>query len=200
MASFSDEPRTSARAVRFAGSPGAPGAAVRLAAAVRTRDALSGLVALALVAASFLSFGAGFDAVLAAFVACVLVAISAVDIQERRVPNRIVLPATGALLVAQAAIHPERVVESVLAGLGAALFLLLPTIAYPGAIGLGDVKLAFFIGAALGASIVPALALGFCAAGAGGLFILLLRGKQARKAAIPFAPFLAFGALAVLLV
>src|SRR4029450_3124132 len=53
-----------------------------------------------LVAACVLAFGLTFYTVIAAFFCCVLVAISAIDIEHRIVPDRIVLPATVIVLLA----------------------------------------------------------------------------------------------------
>lgn len=198
MPSFRDEPGT----VVLVASPrriGGMHAVVRGHARMEPRAAAFGLLALALSAFSFVRFGLAAEAFVAALVACVLVAVSAVDIAERRIPNRIVLPATAAVLTARTALEPDRVFEWVLAAAAAAVFLFLPSLLHAGAVGFGDVKLALFLGAALGASVAPALALAFLAAGAGALVLLAVRGAAARNATIPFAPFLAFGALAVLL-
>jgi leader peptidase (prepilin peptidase)/N-methyltransferase len=64
---------------------------------------------------------------------------------------------------------------------------------------MGDVKLALLIGAALGWSVVTALFLGTLAAGLVAAVILARKGSAARKRAIPLGPFLAAGALVVLL-
>src|SRR5918999_3940923 len=82
-----------------------------------------------LVAACALRFGFTAHAAVAAFFCCVLVAISAVDIRERIIPNRIVLPATALVLPAQTLLHPSP--EWALAALGESGFLFLAVIAYP---------------------------------------------------------------------
>src|ERR671933_2754959 len=53
-----------------------------------------------------LRFGPSRDAVVAAFVCTVLVAISATDLEHRIVPNRIVVPGAVVVLLAQTALHP----------------------------------------------------------------------------------------------
>ena len=53
----------------------------------------------ALVVACGLRFGLTADAVVAAFFCAVLVVISAIDLERRIIPNRIVLPATAIVLV-----------------------------------------------------------------------------------------------------
>ena len=149
-----------------------------------------------LVAACVLVFGATLDALVAAFFCCVLVAISAIDIQHRIIPNRIVLPATAIVLPLQTLLHPSP--EWLLAALGASLFLFLALLAYPAGMGMGDVKLALFMGAVLGKAVAVAMMLGMLAALVPGLFLLARHGSKARKMAIPFGPFLAFGSVVAL--
>jgi leader peptidase (prepilin peptidase)/N-methyltransferase len=138
------------------------------------------------------------DLVVGFFVA-VLVVLSIVDIRTRRLPNLIVLPAAAIVLVAHVAIAPDRALEWILASLGAFALLLVASLLYPGGLGMGDVKLALLLGAALGWAVVTALAIGLMAAALVGALIILTRGWSARKATIPLGPFLAFGALAALL-
>jgi hypothetical protein len=88
--------------------------------------------------------------VLAAGVLAVLAVPAAIDLRWRVLPNRIVLPATAAVLAWQVAFFPDRSAEWLLAAGGAAALLLLPSLVKPGAIGMGDVKLAALLGATLG--------------------------------------------------
>jgi leader peptidase (prepilin peptidase)/N-methyltransferase len=147
----------------------------------------------ALVVACGLRFGLTADALVAAFFCAVLVVISAIDIERRIVPNRIVLPATVVVLVAQTLLHPS--VEWVLAALAAALFLFLPALVYPAGLGMGDVKLALLLGAMLGVEVGVAMMVGLLAAFVPSIVLLAVKGKAARKMALPFAPFLAAGGL-----
>jgi leader peptidase (prepilin peptidase) / N-methyltransferase len=150
------------------------------------------LAAALLVAGCVLAFGLTADAAIAA-----LVAISAVDVEHRIVPDRIVLPATLAVLVTQTALHPS--LEWLLAALAASLFLFLAVLAYPAGMGMGDVKLALLMGAMLGKAVGVALMLGMFAALVPGLYLLARHGSAGRKMAIPFAPFLALGSIVALL-
>ena len=149
-----------------------------------------------LVAGCVLAFGLSLRAAIAAFFCCVLVAISAVDIAHRIVPDRIVLPATVLVLAAQTLREPS--LAWPLAALGASLFLFLALLAYPAGMGMGDVKLALLMGAALGKLVTVALMLGMLAALVPGLYLLARHGSAARKMAIPFAPFLALGSIVAL--
>jgi len=149
-----------------------------------------------LVAGCVLAFGLTLRGAIAAFFCCVLVAISAVDIAHRIVPDRIVLPATVLVLGAQTLREPS--LEWPLCALGAALFLFVALLAYPAGMGMGDVKLALLMGAALGKFVSVALMVGMFAALLPGLYLLARHGSAARKMAIPFAPFLALGSIVAL--
>ncbi|TMM27220.1 MAG: prepilin peptidase [Actinobacteria bacterium] len=151
-----------------------------------------------LVAACFVVFGLSGKAVLAAFFCAVLVAITATDITHRIVPNRIVLPAAAVVLVAHTALSPSP--EWALGALGAAGFLLVAAIAYPAGMGMGDVKLALLLGAMLGRLVGVGLMLGMFAALVPSVVLFARHGAAARKMGIPFAPFLAFGAVVALFV
>jgi len=154
------------------------------------------LTAALLVAGCVLAFGLTLDALVGALFCCVLVAISAIDLRHRIVPNRIVLPATAIALPVQTLLYPSP--EWALAALGASLFLFLAVLAYPAGMGMGDVKLALFMGAVLGKAVAVALMVGMIAALVPGIYLLVRHGSKARKMAIPFAPFLAFGAIVAL--
>jgi len=149
-----------------------------------------------LVAGCVLAFGLTFHAAIAAFFCCVLVAISAVDMEHRIVPDRIVLPATVVVLAAQTMRDPS--LEWLLGAFGASLFLFLAVLAYPAGMGMGDVKLALLMGAALGKLVAVGLMVGMLAALVPGLYLLARHGQAARKMAIPFAPFLALGSIVAL--
>src|SRR5688572_27453755 len=84
-----------------------------------------------LVLAALVHFGVGAHGLIGAFLAAVLVLLSVIDLEERRLPNRIVLPSTAVVLAAQLAFHPDRAVEWIVAALAAALFLFVPLLAYP---------------------------------------------------------------------
>jgi leader peptidase (prepilin peptidase)/N-methyltransferase len=149
-----------------------------------------------LVAASFWKFGLGWDAAVAAFYCAVLVVLSAIDIDRRIVPNKIVLPAALVVLVAQTVLHPS--VEWLVAGLGASLFLFLAALAYPRGMGMGDVKLALLLGFCVGRTVPVALFTGMVAALVPSAVLFARHGSAARKMAIPFAPFLALGGVLAL--
>ena len=116
-----------------------------------------------LVAGCALKFGFSWDFLVAALFCAVLVAVSATDLERRIIPNRIV--AAGGdrrALAAQTLLHPS--VEWIAAGLGAAAFFLLAALAYPGGMGMGDVKLALLLGVVLGRTVPVALMIGMISA------------------------------------
>lgn len=198
MASFSDPPAASApsfaadRWWRDAGD-----AARRLAV---PRYMAAAAAAVPLIGVAFVRFGAGSRFAVAAFFIATLCLLAAIDIAERRLPNRIVLPAAVVILVAHTALFPERALEWVLAALAAAIFLLVPLLVFPAGVGMGDVKLMLLLGAALGTAVATALVVGSLAAAAYAVFLLVRSRGNARRSAFPFGPFLAFGALVVLLI
>jgi len=154
------------------------------------------LVTALLVAGSVWKFGPSGTAAVAAFFCLALVAISATDIEHRVIPNRIVLPAAAIVLAANTVLHPSLV--WVLAALGAAGFLFAAALAYPKGMGMGDVKLALLMGAALGKSVSVAMMIGMVATLVPGLYLLARHGSAARKMRIPFGPFLALGSVVAL--
>jgi leader peptidase (prepilin peptidase)/N-methyltransferase len=155
-----------------------------------------GAASIVLTVLCFVRFGLSGRALVESLFASVLVLLTAIDIQRRVIPNVIVLPTLAIVLVAQIAIAPDRTLEWVIACVGTALFFFVPLLIYPAGMGLGDVKLAALLGAALGKAVATALIAGLLAAAAFGVYILLRDGFSAgRKTAIAYAPFLAFGGL-----
>jgi leader peptidase (prepilin peptidase)/N-methyltransferase len=163
--------------------------------AIPVRYPLVELLTAVLVVASIGWFGPTAEGLLAAAFCCVLVALSAIDVEHRIVPNRIVLPSAAVALVAHTLIEPSA--EWLLAALGASTFLLVAALAYPRGMGMGDVKLALLLGAVLGRNVAVALMIGMVAALVPAL-VVALRGGSVRKLAVPFVPFLAFGSVVAL--
>jgi leader peptidase (prepilin peptidase)/N-methyltransferase len=154
------------------------------------------LVTALLLAGCVLAFGLSAEAAVAAFFCAILVAVSAIDLEHRIIPNRIVLPATVLVLVANTArdLSPEWA----LGALGASGFLFAAALAYPAGMGMGDVKLALLMGAALGRTVPVALMVGMLAAMIPSLYLFARHGAKARKMGIPFGPFLAIGSVVAL--
>ncbi|MEO3935323.1 prepilin peptidase [Dermatophilaceae bacterium Soc4.6] len=131
------------------------------------------------------------------------VALGAIDLDCRRLPNVLVLPSypvLGALLAVSAGVDGDWW-PLARAGLGAGAMLALYAVlvaAYPGGMGAGDLKLAGVLGLVLGYLSVAALLVG---AAAGFVFgavvgvLLMATGAASRKTAIPFGPFMIGGAV-----
>lgn len=126
----------------------------------------------------------------------VLVAVTVTDLERRIIPNRIIVPALVASLVVQTIREPS--VEWLVAALGGGAFFLVFALLYPAGLGMGDVKLAAFLGAWLGRDVVVALFAGSVLAAIPAVGVLLVRGSAGRKVGLPFAPFLAAGGVVAL--
>src|SRR5436309_77335 len=103
--------------------------------------------------------------------------------------------ALAALVLAPAA-RPSP--EWAIGGLGASGFLFVAVVVYPAGMGMGDVKLALLMGAALGRTVPVALMLGMVSALVPSIVLLARHGAAARKMGILFAPFLALGSVVAL--
>jgi leader peptidase (prepilin peptidase)/N-methyltransferase len=160
----------------------------------RLRPAVA-IATFALVMLALVQFGPSGRALGAAFLLCVVAALAIVDLEERRIPNRIVLPATAAVLAAQIALDPRSTPKLLAISLAAGLFFCLPMLVSPGGMGMGDVKLAILLGAALGQAVVLAIVVAVLASFLVAVALLARDGAAARKSAIAFGPFLALGAV-----
>ncbi|MEO7289016.1 MAG: A24 family peptidase [Jatrophihabitantaceae bacterium] len=126
-----------------------------------------------------------------------------IDVDVRRLPNAIVLPAYPVLALALtiAAVvldEPASLVRAAICGMALFAFYFVLAFAYPAGMGFGDVKLAGLVGGMLGFLSYQALLVGaFAAFLIGGLFgIAVMASRQgSRKSQVPFGPFMIIGAL-----
>jgi len=144
-------------------------------------------------------FGLGARGLISVGFVVVLAVLSAIALQYGQIPNRILVPAGCALLVAQVAFFPGQAAEWLVAGLGAGVALLVPALLRRDALGMGDVKLAAFLGIGLGKAVIGGLLLGSLAAVPFAVAILVRHGVEARKERMPLGPFLAVGGFLALL-
>jgi leader peptidase (prepilin peptidase)/N-methyltransferase len=119
-----------------------------------------------------------------------------IDLEHRIIPNRLTAAGAVLALVIGLALDPAGEPERLIAGAAAGGFLLLAALAYPGGMGMGDVKLAAVMGLFLGRDVAPAIFAALVAGVLVGVAIIARRGaREGRKTAVPFGPFLALGAL-----
>jgi leader peptidase (prepilin peptidase)/N-methyltransferase len=153
------------------------------------------IIALASAALASFALDRAFVAVL---LAGPLVVLSSIDIERGIIPNRIVGPATAVVLLAQLALFPERASHWLLAPLVAAALLAWPSLFGRSWLGMGDVKLALLIGVGLGWGVFGALVIASLCMFPVALLVLARGGPAARKATLPFGPFMSIGAIVVL--
>jgi leader peptidase (prepilin peptidase)/N-methyltransferase len=125
-----------------------------------------------------------------------LIAISGIDLRFKIIPNKLTYPLMVAGLIYRWTQGELRLALS--GGIIGGSILLLVKLLYPKGMGMGDVKLLTLLGVLLGwKGVLHAL---FLASLSGMLMIfpLLLSGKVHRQEPIPFAPFLALGAVIVI--
>lgn len=131
-------------------------------------------------------------------IALILIVVPAalIDLEHRIIPNRLTMLGAVLAIVLGTALDPAGEPERLIAGAAAAGFLLLAALAYPGGMGMGDVKLAGVMGLFLGIAVAPAMLLALLAGVLYGALVIARKGAHAgRKTAVPFGPFLALGAI-----
>jgi leader peptidase (prepilin peptidase) / N-methyltransferase len=119
------------------------------------------------------------------------------DLFERRIPNRIVVPAAFACAAAWAA--SGIALFALVDGLVLVGALLALSLFRPEALGMGDVKLALLLVLGLDGRAVVALLVALALAAGFGLLLLPRFGRSAASSKLPLAPFFAAGALIALI-
>lgn len=138
-------------------------------------------------------------AVVSAYI-CALLICAATDLLAYRVPNVITYPAILGAIAAAAFMPGAGLYDALFGGLLAGGILLLPAIFTGGVgMGMGDVKLALFVGLAVGFQLVPIALLVMALGGGMVALALLVSGQRKRGEPIPYAPFISAGALVTLL-
>ena len=156
-------------------------------------------VSAALVVLSFATFPLD-RALIAAGFSAVLVVLSAIDIERGIIPNRIVLPATGVILIARLALFPDHAAEWVLAPLAVAGVLAIPALLGRNWMGMGDIKMMFMVGAFLGWRLAAlTIFIGVFSGSLAGIALMFRRGRRNLQMMLPFGIFLGIGAVASLL-
>jgi leader peptidase (prepilin peptidase)/N-methyltransferase len=156
---------------------------------------LVGAAGLAAILASLARFGL-HDRGLVGVVFCpALILLAAIDLKHKLLPNTIVLPTSLVVGLIVAASTPGDFVAHFLAGLALGGFFFAFAAFFPGSLGMGDAKLGFLLGIALGSKTIGATLLAFAGLLVAALYVLATRGFSARKDALPFGPFLALGGI-----
>ncbi|CAA9425882.1 MAG: Leader peptidase (Prepilin peptidase) / N-methyltransferase [uncultured Rubrobacteraceae bacterium] len=157
-------------------------------------EALTG----ALFAAAAPELGPGVDLPGALVLIAVLVALAAVDLEHRLLPNAVLAPAAAAGFALSVLANPGAwwVYPVSAVAVGGGLFAL--AVLYPGGMGMGDVKMGAMLGTFLGPYAALAVFLGaLLGAVAGGL--LMAVWKVGRRYPLPFGVFMAAGGVLALL-
>jgi leader peptidase (prepilin peptidase) / N-methyltransferase len=149
----------------------------------------------ALIVGSFAKYGFSGHALVGAVFCPTLVLLAAIDIKHKVLPNAIILPASLAVGLIVAVSTPGDFLAHLLAGLALGGFFFAFAAFFPGSLGVGDAKLGFLLGLALGGKTLGATLIAFAGLLVGALYVLARRGASARKDSIPFGPFLALGGI-----
>lgn len=138
-------------------------------------------------------FGIGIPLIKYLLITYLLLMISLIDLKNFIIPNRLVLAGliTGIVFIP---LTREYTFLSAFYGLASAIgFLLVIRIISRGGIGMGDIKLAAFVGIVLGWPLsLLAIIIAFCLAGLVGTFLIISRQRNLEDI-IPFGPFLSAG-------
>ncbi len=140
------------------------------------------------------------EAVIGLVFVTVLATVTLTDLEQRIIPNRVLLAGAVLCLAIAAPTDPGGLPERLIAAAAAGGILLLVVLAYPAGMGLGDVKLVATMGLFLGRAVAPAILIALLAGSLVGVALIARHGARARRMAIPFGPFLALGGVAALLV
>jgi leader peptidase (prepilin peptidase)/N-methyltransferase len=138
------------------------------------------------------------EPVLMASLVLVLAIASLTDLRARIVPNRLTLAAALFGLGLAATGGAAKLGFAALTGLAVAAPLLSAALVRPEGMGMGDVKLVGVLGIYLGWQAWPALLGGLFLAGLTGVLISLGTRTPPSQVALPLVPFLALGALPVI--
>ena len=156
-------------------------------------------------------YGLSLELAFTVIYASIFIVIFAIDLEQELILNIVVFPAMilafafsffwGGFEEFWPRVGPGFVLSALLGGAVGFVLMLLPYLLTRGrGMGYGDVKLAAFIGLMSGFPLViVALLAGIIAGGLVAVFLLLSRMVKSRKAAIPYGPFLAVGAMVALI-
>jgi prepilin signal peptidase PulO-like enzyme (type II secretory pathway) len=154
-----------------------------------------GGAAVVAVVASFVRYGLHGRALVGAVFCPTLILLAVIDFKHRLLPNAVILPTSLVVGLVVAASTPGDFLTHLAAGAALGGFFFLFGAIFAGSLGMGDAKLGFLLGLALGAKTLGATLIAFAGLLVAALYILASRGASARKDTIPFGPFLALGGI-----
>jgi leader peptidase (prepilin peptidase) / N-methyltransferase len=173
----------------------------RCGTAISARYPLIEALTAALCVGAVLSNGSAAGVALSVTLILLVVPVAFIDLEHRIIPNRITALGAVLALAFGLALDPAGEPARLIAGAGAGGFFLAAALAYPGGMGMGDVKLAGMMGLFLGSAVAPALLIAMVAGVTVGAVVIARSGAAAgRKTAVPFGPFLALGAIVAIFV
>lgn len=168
------------------------------------------ITAILFVAAAWRLSAASLDSAIPAYLyfTAIGIALAAIDLDVRRLPNAIVLPSYPALAVLLAASAWWQgdwwsLARAVIGGAALFAFFLALVLVYPAGMGFGDVRLAGIVGGVMaylswGALLIGAFA-GFLLGALTGIGLIAVR-RGGRRTAVPFGPFMIAGVFVALFV
>jgi leader peptidase (prepilin peptidase)/N-methyltransferase len=169
-------------------------------AAISPRYPVTELVVGALYAATVIVYRHDTaEAVIGLVFVATLAIITLTDLEQRIIPNKVLIGASAICLAIAIPTDPGGVPERLIAAAAAGGVFFIIVLAYPRGMGLGDVKLVATMGLFLGRAVAPAILAGLLGGSVIGLALIAMRGAEARKMTIPFGPFLALGGIVGLL-
>ncbi|HEY2371503.1 MAG TPA: A24 family peptidase [Gaiellaceae bacterium] len=150
----------------------------------------------ALLIASFADFGFTGRGFVGAVLCPVLVLLAAIDFEHRLLPNDIIAPASLAIGLIIAIASPGAfLLPHLAAGAALGFFFLAFALIFRGSLGIGDAKLGFLLGLALGSRTFAGVLIAFAGLLIAALTVLARNGLSARKQALAFGPYLAIGGI-----
>jgi leader peptidase (prepilin peptidase) / N-methyltransferase len=164
--------------------------------AISVRYPLVEATTAALCVGAVLAHGSRAGIALSIVLILLVVPAALIDLEYRIIPNRITGLGAVLAIAIGLALDPSGEPTRLIAGASAGGFLLITALAYPGGMGMGDVKLAGVMGLFLGSAVAPAIFAALVLGVLVGAVVIAQKGAQeGRKTAVPFGPFLAIGAL-----
>jgi leader peptidase (prepilin peptidase)/N-methyltransferase len=166
------------------------------AAAISPRYPLVEALTAALCVGAVLTHESAVGIAMSVVLILLVIPAALIDLEHRIIPNRLTALGAALALVIGLALDPSGEPERLIAAAAAGGFLLVAALAYPGGMGMGDVKLAGVLGLLLGRAVAPAIFIALLSGALLGVFLIARNGpRQGRKTAVPFGPFLALGGL-----